>query len=171
MEKLGNTLGVKGTKSTNPKTGRVEDKTAAAAGRKAVNNLKKNSPTLPTLIENVQKVWEKRGFVRGLDGRLLRPRKKSAVFNTVNQSAGAVVMKWSQVELDRRLQAAGLVPGTDYEFVATVHDEWQIEARPEVVELVATTGKQAIIDAGLFYKLRCPLDGAFEIGPTWAATH
>ena len=171
LEKLGVTLGIKGNKKVCPRRKKPVDFAAEAAGKKSLENLKKNSPTLPTLIENVQKVWQERGFIRGLDGRRLRPRKKSAVFNTLNQSAGAVVMKRALVIMDNRFQSHGLRPGVDYEFVANVHDEVQIEVLPEHAEYVATTAKEAIRDAGAFYKLRCPLDGAYEIGQSWADTH
>lgn len=80
-------------------------------------------------------------------------------------------MKVALVTLDEDLQALGLVPGTDYEFLANVHDEWQIEARPEVADLVGQTAAQAIQKAGDKLGFRCPLAGNFEIGGSWKDCH
>ena len=32
-------------------------------------------------------------------------------------------------------------------------------------------GVQAIIDAGVYYNMRCPLDGEYKIGESWYETH
>lgn len=112
-----------------------------------------------------------RGYLRGLDGRRLPIRSKHAALNTLLQSAGAVLMKKALVILDRKLQEKGYVPGEDYEFVANVHDEWQIEARPSIAEDVGRMGVEAIREAGEFYKFACPLDGEYKVGKSWADTH
>jgi DNA polymerase I-like protein with 3'-5' exonuclease and polymerase domains len=80
-------------------------------------------------------------------------------------------MKRALVIFDRDLQEEGLQPGLDYEFVANVHDEWQIETKPDVAEEVAEIGKQSIVKAGEFYEFRCPLAADAKIGTTWADTH
>lgn len=61
--------------------------------------------------------------------------------------------------------------GVPYKLVAQVHDEFQIEAPTEHAEFVGATFRQAIIDAGLAFEMRCPLDGEAKIGNTWADTH
>lgn len=98
-------------------------------------------------------------------------RSQHKALNTLLQSAGAIVMKKALVLLDTRLQAAGLVPGRDYEFVLNVHDEIQAEVTASFSEFVGQQARQAIIDAGAHFKMRCPLDGEFKIGNTWAETH
>jgi hypothetical protein len=80
-------------------------------------------------------------------------------------------MKKAQVILDGNLQGLGQVPGEHYEFVATVHDEWELEARPEVADLVGRTAADAIRLAGEHFKFRCPLAGEYKIGKTWADVH
>ena len=57
------------------------------------------------------------------------------------------------------------------EFVANVHDEWQLEATEEDAEMVGEIGVKAIIDAGKSLELRCPLDAEFKIGNNWKETH
>lgn len=98
-------------------------------------------------------------------------RSQHKALNTLLQSAGAIVMKKALCLADERLQAAGLVPGQHYEWVLQVHDEGQLEVDEAYAELVGKTYRQAIVDAGVHFKMRCPLDGEFKVGDTWAATH
>jgi hypothetical protein len=79
-------------------------------------------------------------------------------------------MKKALVILDADLQAAGLVPGVHYEFLANVHDEWQIEVDEDKAEFVGKTAQAAIRKAGDYFGFRCPLDGEFKIGRNWAET-
>jgi DNA polymerase-1 len=81
------------------------------------------------------------------------------------------MMKLALVLLDDALQANGLVPGVDYEFVANIHDEWQIEVLAEHAEFVAAHAENAIALAGEFYGFRCPLVGDATIGNNWHDTH
>ena len=59
----------------------------------------------------------------------------------------------------------------DARFVANVHDEWQVEVREDHAEEVGKRGVQAIIDAGALFKLKCPLDGEYNVGRNWSETH
>lgn len=143
----------------------------AAQGKRDRAKFLANLPALGKLVGAVARAVKTRGFLFGLDGRKLRIRSEHAALNTLLQSAGAVLMKQAQVILDADLQSAGLVPGDDYEFVITYHDEWQIEARPHLAETVGALAADAIRKAGEFFAFRCPLKGNFDIGADWAATH
>lgn len=144
-------------------------------GKQAGAGLKKKFlsglPALGRLLRAIENQVREKGYLRGLDGRILHIRSSHAALNTLLQSAGAVVMKKALVLLDRRLQARGYVPGVDYEFVANVHDEWQIECNPEIAEEVGEAARAAIRSAGEYFKFRCPLDGEFKVGTCWAETH
>ena len=53
-----------------------------------------------------------------------------------------------------------------------MHDEYQMicyneSIKQEVGELMV----QCIVEAGEHFNLRCPLDGEYKIGKTWADTH
>ncbi len=80
-------------------------------------------------------------------------------------------MKRALVILDESLQRHALTPGVDYEFVANVHDEWQIETMPEFADLVGETAVAAIEQAGDVYNIRCPLTGEYKTGASWKETH
>lgn len=128
-------------------------------------------PALEKLVRGVKKRAAEKGYLIGLDGRKLHIRSDHAALNTLLQSAGALVMKKALVILDADLQAAGLVPGVHYEFLANVHDEWQIEVDEDKAEFVGKTAQAAIRKAGDHFGFRCPLDGEFKIGRNWAETH
>lgn len=80
-------------------------------------------------------------------------------------------MKQALIIADEDAQAAGLVPGRDYEFVANVHDEFQAECLPEHAEQLGAIFENAIRKAGEHHNFRCPLAGSSAIGPNWSETH
>lgn len=61
--------------------------------------------------------------------------------------------------------------GYPYKLVAQVHDEFQIEVPDEYAERVGVVFRNAIRNAGRQLELRCPLDGEYQIGSSWADTH
>jgi len=71
------------------------------------------------------------------------------------------------VILDRRLKELGI----DVKMVANVHDEWQMECSEVYADIVGKVAVQSIVDAGVFYNLRCPLDGEYKVGRNWRETH
>jgi len=144
-------------------------------GRKRGAELKKQFlaglPALAALLKGVKAKAKSAGWLGALDGRRLHVRSDHAALNTLLQSAGALIMKKALVMLDNDLQAAGLVPGVNYEFVLNIHDEWQIEADTEHAEFIGEAGKAAITKAGEFFNFRCRLDGEYKVGKNWAETH
>ena len=61
--------------------------------------------------------------------------------------------------------------GVDYGIVSWIHDEFQVECKEEISEEVSTICKQAIVDAGLYFNIKCPHKGESEIGKNWFETH
>lgn len=125
----------------------------------------------------IEQAVEANGYLTGLDGRILRVRKAHAALNTLLQSAGAIVMKKSLILLDASLKAHGLRSGPDYEFVANVHDEAQAEVLPPHVPLYSEQALQAVPNAGISLRVKCPLKA--EVSPSaehrparsWMETH
>ena len=152
-------------------TTRVWGKEAVSQGRKDRAAFLRNLPAMGKLVEEVKARAKANGSLRGLDGRRIPVRSQHAALNSLLQCAGAVQMKVALCILDDTLQAAGLVPGVHYEFVANVHDEWQIEVDEDRAEFVGKAAKQAIVAAGEHFNFRCPLDGAYDIGDNWNDTH
>jgi DNA polymerase I-like protein with 3'-5' exonuclease and polymerase domains len=129
------------------------------------------TPALKSLLAGVQRAAKERGYLYGLDKRILPIRHQHAALNTLLQSAGAVAMKQALVLLDSSLQCSGMVPGADYEFLLNVHDEWQIATKPDHVETIKSQACRAITAAGEFFGFKCPLAGEAKAGANWAETH
>jgi len=138
----------------------------ASEGTKLINKFLSATPSLQTLRNLVAK-YANKGFVPGLDGRKIWVRSEHSALNTLLQGAGAIVMKKALVLLDAKLRKHKVW----YGFCANVHDEWQIETKPENAELVGSLAVQSIKEAGEHFKLRCPLSGEYSIGKSWKDTH
>lgn len=142
------------------------------AGLKSRKTFLTQLPALGAIVEAVQVKVKAQGYLKGLDGGRLIVRAQHSALNTLLQSAGAIQMKKALVLLDDDLQTSGLSPcGVDYEFCANIHDEWQIDVRPEHTELVKRLAVDAIRKAGEALNFRCPLAGNAAHGRTWADTH
>ena len=76
-------------------------------------------------------------------------------------------MKRALVILDSKAKVLGL----DYKLVGNIHDEIQSEVATEQAEKFGNLAVSAIKEAGTSFALRCPLDGEYQIGDTWAETH
>jgi DNA polymerase I-like protein with 3'-5' exonuclease and polymerase domains len=139
---------------------------SSTAGQKLINAFLKGTPALQRLRDKVS-VYASKGYVPGLDGRKIWVRSEHAALNSLLQGAGAIVMKKALVLLDRRIKELGV----NAKFVANVHDEWQIECSEVYADVVGKVAVQSIIDAGLAYNLRCPLDGEYKVGKNWRMTH
>ena len=123
-------------------------------------------PALRTLKQRVDRASQKK-YLKGLDGRKIIIRHKHAALNTLLQGGGAIVMKKALTLLDLDLKLNTI----DAKIVANIHDEWQIEVKESQADYVGRAGVQAIKDAGIHYKMRCPLDGEYKIGGSWYETH
>jgi DNA polymerase I-like protein with 3'-5' exonuclease and polymerase domains len=160
--------------------GRTREKAIARLGAQARQRVEQGLPALGTLQERVKALAAK-GYLKTIDGGLLKVRSAHSALNTLLQGGGAVVMKKALVILFDELLRTGWVPNlvtgelrrgdNRMGFVVNVHDEYQMECDDEVAEEIGQLGKDAIRDAGLAYNLRCPLAGSCDKGRNWAETH
>ena len=139
---------------------------SAKDGQELISNFLRNTPALKILREKIERLSEQ-GTLPGLDGRKLQVRSAHAALNTLLQSAGAIVMKQGLVLLSKKIQEQKL----NANFVANVHDEWQIECSQDDADAVGKLAVSSIKEAGEVLGLRCPLDGEYKKGTTWAQTH
>jgi DNA polymerase I len=126
----------------------------------------KQTPALGRLLATVAKHATK-GSVPGLDGRRIWVRSEHAALNSLLQGAGAIVMKKALVIFNDKIK----LNKWPVKLVANVHDEFQFEVPAQLAEVTGEAAKQSIIEAGVFYKLRCPLDGEYKYGANWRETH
>jgi len=145
-------------------------KAIVSLGKRSRALIAKNLPALSKLVTAVKNAVKTKGYLIGLDGRKLRIRSEHSALNTLLQSAGALIMKRALVLLDEVLSQR-FTTGEDYEFVANIHDEWQIEVRPAIANEVGQIAADAIVRAGVSFNFRCPLAGDYSVGNSWAATH
>lgn len=140
---------------------------SAKEGQKLITNFLRNTPKLERLREKVAKAYAARGVLLAVDGRKLLVRSEHSALNTLLQGAGAIVMKKALVLLHRDLTNRKI----PFKFVANVHDEWQVEVPEQYADEVGQSGVRAIQNAGLEFKMNCPLTGEYKIGATWKETH
>lgn len=138
----------------------------SGAGAKLKAQFLRATPALAELIAKVKRM-SARGTLPGLDGRRVNVRSEHSALNTLLQSAGAIVMKEALVIAEAELAKQGY----PYKLVAQVHDEFQIEVPGAHAESVGVIFRDAIRQAGESLELRCPLDGEYKVGSSWADTH
>lgn len=138
----------------------------ASDGRVLRHRFLRNTPALEALRDRVGQA-SRRGYLRGLDGRRLWVRSEHSALNTLLQAAGAIVMKRALLLLDD----ASTKQNLNYRFIGNIHDEIQSEVVTEQAEIYGQLAVGCLKEAGVSFSLRCPLDGEFKIGTTWADTH
>jgi len=133
------------------------------------------NPKLKELVDRVKRASQS-GYLIGLDGRkvwMRRNHRKQVMdhkaLNTLLQSAGAVVMKYSMLFLDKWVRKSGI----DAKKVLDMHDEaqWEVKNNEEIIELYSNYAVQSIRQAGGYLNLNCPLDAEAKVGNNWSETH
>ena len=113
-----------------------------------------------------------KGYLTALSGFHVRTRSEHSALVYLMQSFEASIMKLAAVIFHfEAAPAAGWVHGQDFAYCAHVHDEAQIEARADIASALGAAYAECIAEAGRRLKSRCPMEGSFDIGPNWAATH
>lgn len=126
-------------------------------------------PALKKVMDRARVSADSRKAVTLLDGRSVPVRSAHKALNTQIQGDGAIVMKLAQCILNEKIKEHGLVDKA--KFMATVHDEWQLECDPSVAEQVGKLGVTSITEAGERLGCRMRLDGEFKIGKNWSECH
>ena len=135
-------------------------------GKKLRESFLSNLPSFAALKDRVSNA-SSRGYLTGLDGRRLLVRSEHSALNTLLQAAGAIVMKKALVILDDYAKLWKL----DYKIIGNIHDEVQSEVAEKDAEKFGWLAVECLKAAGLEFNLRCPLDGEYKVGTTWADTH
>ena len=137
----------------------------AKEGKKIMDKFMSNMPALKTLRDKVDRA-SGTGYIRGLDGRLLKVRQQHAAMNLLLQGAGAIICKeW--------LRQITLMAQRDYDYnlVASIHDEYQFEVRVDQAERFGELTQRAMKLVEKSLDVSCPLDSEFKVGNNWAETH
>lgn len=152
--------------SGDEKTGKIIGK-GAKEGRAIKNKFLKKLPALKYLKDAVSKAADERGWVKGLDGRIIPIRHSHAALNTLLQSAGAIICKTWYVFMCRALKASGL----DAKVVAFIHDEVQLVVKKGQEDEAGRIIQECMRSVEQHFKFRCRLDSEYKYGSNWADTH
>lgn len=137
----------------------------ANEGKKIMDKFMVNMPALKNLRDKVDKA-SRNGYIKGLDGRLLKVRQQHAAMNLLLQGAGAIICKeW--------LRQITLMARQDYNYnlVASIHDEYQFEVQSDQAERFGELTMRAMKLVEKSLSVQCPLDSEYKIGNNWAETH
>src|SRR6266446_5806295 len=123
----------------------------------------------------------KRGWFRGLDGRIVRipgetvSQRKHLCMSGYLQNGEAIVMKLATLEWADKLKEY------DALLVNLIHDEWQVEAPNDMTQCIAIASMMAgsLKSVGDRLNLKCPLAGSYwnddikdyTIATNWSKTH
>ena len=120
-------------------------------------------PGLKELLAAVHKASE-RGYVRGLDNRRILCDSRHKSLNYLIQGSSAIIAKKWLVLANERL------PEHTHQ-LAFAHDELQFETNKEEVEGLKSLLELTAVEAGEYYKIRCPIAAEAKSGDTWADVH
>ena len=141
----------------------LSDTEAAKKGKEIRSAYVDAIPGLKELLEGVHKASE-RGYVYGLDHRRILVDSRHKSLNYLLQGSAAIIAK-------RWMVLANEHPLKTPRQLAFIHDELQFEVSPEEVEDLKFHLEWSAVEAGEYYKLRCPIAAESKSGQTWADVH
>jgi hypothetical protein len=146
----------------------------AGGGAKRGKELKaafnKNIPAFAQLQNGLRSAFDKRGYIKGLDGRHLMIRSEHKLLSQLLQSAGAIICKQWVALCDREINLK-LGPDQAY-IVGWIHDEIQVACKTEeVAEHVGNIARRMAQETGETLKVNLPISAEYSVGRTWADTH
>lgn len=126
-------------------------------------------PGLEYLITKVIPKDAAKGYIKGLDGRLVKVPDERRVLAAYLQNGEAVIMKHASIQWFDQLPEM-MIP---FKFVNFVHDEWEtiVSNDPEIIKIVSDIQVKSIEDMGIKFKLNCPLKGNAKVGNNWLDVH
>jgi len=141
-------------------------------GKSVRDNFAKRIAGFERLKRLIAEQVEKRGRVKGLDGRLTPIRSDHSALNFMIQGAGAIICKrWLADAYDECCARFKEGWDGDFCFVLWVHDEIQVCCRKEIADEIGEILVRCAKKAGEPYGFRVPLDSKFIVGSSWADTH
>ncbi len=135
-------------------------------GKELKERFYRNLPALKKLRDRVQQA-SNRGYLKGIDGRKIYVRSQHSALNTLLQGSGAIVMKQAMINLYLSMRLNGI----DANFVANIHDEWQLQVKESQADYIGRLGVESIEKVTEQFNMRCDLTGQYKIGGNWSETH
>ena len=148
--------------------------------------LEKVFPAQAELIDRLTKEWRstaevyqndwgkmdyRNGTIRGLDGRPIRIASEHQILVYMLQSDEAIMMQAAACKFYADCKRKGWRHGHEYGFIASVHDEYNVEVKEELAEEAAKMTEDSIAWASRHFQLACAQEGEAEIGDNWYEVH
>lgn len=154
-------------------------------GKRVLDDFWANNLATKKVKDLLEIEWQANGkkYIKGIDGRYISTRKKSALLNALFQSCGAIVMDYAGMYLDYWLGGIKwethngiLVPVYRYKGylvrrVCYYHDEYNFECEVAIADEVKDMICNAIVKAGQYLKLNIALAGDGKTGKNWSEVH
>ena len=141
-------------------------------GRNAINGFMKGVPALKKLKDQIEETIGSRGYLIGLDKRVLHCRSAFKGLNVLLQSAGGLIMKQVVINIHKNIEENLSLPyGGVWEQLLMVHDEVQLTCSKRYTEEIRNEALKAFPQAQEFFDFRCKIEGDSRIGTNWAETH
>lgn len=130
---------------------------------------------LPALKKAIDKAKDEAstGYLKAIDGRLLRARSTHSALNLRLQSHGALIAKKWVTLINKECLSRGWRHGWrgDYAMLAFVHDELQTAIKKKYADEFMEFGVAMAGEAGRYFGWRCPIDAQGKLGHSWAECH
>jgi DNA polymerase I-like protein with 3'-5' exonuclease and polymerase domains len=139
-----------------------------AVGKQIKEKFLLELPALKKLMEHTDFQVARKGTITLLDKREVPCRSQHKALNVQIQGDGAVLMKTAQKLFAKELE--NKYKG-QYGFMATIHDEWQIECDPKIAEDIGKLGVDCITQSGIILGCNIKMDGEYRLGNNWAECH
>ena len=149
------------------KIGKIIDK-SPKHGKAIKERFFDNMPALKKAVEHCHFQVAKKNTITLLDNREVPCRSKHSSLNVQLQGDGAIVMKLAQILFYEKLNNKYK---DRFQFMATVHDEWQLECEPDIANDVGQMGVDSIIESGDLLDCNIQMDGNYRIGRNWSECH
>ena len=141
----------------------LSDAKARKKGREVRKAYIEAIPGLKELLEGVHEACT-RGYVYGLDRRHISVDSRHKSLNYLLQGSAAIIAKKWMVLTNERS------PINSHQ-LAFVHDELQFECKKTEVRELQNILESTAVEAGEYYKMRCPVAAESKHGSNWADVH
>jgi len=111
------------------------------------------------------------GYITGLDGRPILVPSEHQVLVYLLQSDEAIMMSAAYCRFHMMMERDRYIYGEDYGTVCWYHDEFTVECKEGIADVVAEYSEQSIAWAGKFFNISCPHIGDAKIGKNWYSIH
>ena len=139
-------------------------------GTQTANRFLAKTVGLKEMLTNVKKLAKSNELV-GLYGHHLEARSPHSAGNLLLQHAGAIYMKYYLVVINRNLISAGYKHGTDFGYVANIHDAVNIESTPEAAPGICVILEDGFREASIALGLKYHVVGKPSIGQNQWQVH